>query len=185
MCFKSMIKKVVLPLIAALSIAGSLFPSATVLAEGETVYPDYDESRTGSITLYKYVSNDGKTVVADGTSFSQNSDENLQGVQDATGNYRMLPEKGVEFAYFKIADFIQVNTSSTSHWYVTNLNSNYRSLLADYGINLPSVSAGRYTVDTMTDGLSKMCEATNSTRTGETALKTKGCQHIPPMPPPR
>ena len=53
MRFKSMIKKVVLPLIAALSIAGSLFPSATVLAEGETVYPDYDESRTGSITLYK------------------------------------------------------------------------------------------------------------------------------------
>ena len=171
MRFKSMIKKVVLPLIAAFSIAGSIFPSATVLAEGETVYPDYDESRTGSITLYKYVSNDGKTVVADGTSFSQNSDENLQGVQDATGNYRMLPEKGVEFAYFKIADFIQVNTSSTSHWYVTNLNSNYRSLLADYGINLPSVSAGRYTVDTMTDGLSKMCEATNSTRTGETALR--------------
>ena len=80
--------------------------ASPVMAENETIYPTFDESRTGSITLYKYVSNDGKTVLTDGTSFSKSEEDNFNQIQAATGSYQMLPEKGVEFAYLKVGDSI-------------------------------------------------------------------------------
>lgn len=170
--FTGILKKAIMSAVAVLAIAGSVGPTVTtVSAKGETIYPDYDKNRTGSITLYKYVNNDGVTVKADGTSYSQNTDENLQGVQNATGGYRMLPEKGVQFAYFKIADFIQVDTNTTANWYITNMKSSYRTLLQSYGITMSTVSTDRYKVDVVTDALSRMCKATNGTKTGETALR--------------
>lgn len=170
--FTGILKKAIMSAVAVLAIAGSVGPTVTtVSAKGETIYPDYDKNRTGSITLYKYVNNDGVTVKADGTSYSQNTDENLQGAQNATGGYRMLPEKGVQFAYFKIADFIQVDTNTTANWYITNMKSSYRTLLQSYGITMSTVSTDRYKVDVVTDALSRMCKATNGTKTGETALR--------------
>ena len=60
--------------------------ASPVMAENETIYPTFDESRTGSITLYKYVSNDGKTVLTDGTSFSKSEEDNFNQIQAATGS---------------------------------------------------------------------------------------------------
>lgn len=166
------IKSALLLGLAALTVVGSVLSALTpVLAEGEVVYSDYDASRTGSITLYKYVNNDGTSVVSDGTSYSQLPDENLEGVQNATGSYRMIPEKGVEFAYYKIADFEQVTTNSTAHWYVTDIKDSYKSLLESYGIAIAEVDSNHYEVDDVVDAHALMCKATNGLKTGETALR--------------
>ena len=105
-------------ILSSFCIIGSLIP---VSAKGETIYEDFDKDRKGSITLYKYVSNDNSTVKTDGSSFSNNVDEQLEAIQKATGNYKMLPEKGVEFSYIKIADAEQVNMETKSGFYYTNM----------------------------------------------------------------
>ena len=111
----------------ALFVASSSLVSPTsVLAAtqrpNETVYRDYDENRTGSLTLYKYVSNDGKSIESSGQSLGANSGEQLGAIQNATGSYKMLPEKGVSFAYKKVADYRQINSDSKAKWYITNVD---------------------------------------------------------------
>lgn len=117
-------------ILSSFCIIGSLIP---VSAKGETIYEDFDKDRKGSITLYKYVSNDNSTVKTDGSSFSYNVDEQLEAIQKATGNYKMLPEKGVEFSYIKIADAEQVNLETKSGVYYTNMEADVLDKLVVYG----------------------------------------------------
>lgn len=117
-------------ILSSFCIIGSLIP---VSAKGEAIYEDFDKDRKGSITLYKYVSNDNSTVKTDGSSFSNNVDEQLEAIQKATGNYKMLPEKGVEFSYIKIADAEQVNLETKSGVYYTNMEADVLDKLVVYG----------------------------------------------------
>ena len=115
--------------------------ASPVMAENETIYPTFDESRTGSITLYKYVSNDGKTVLTDGTSFSKSEEDNFNQIQAATGSYQMLPEKGVEFAYLKVGDFEQVSTNYQTEWVVSNIHPYFLTTLENYGQSLTAIGS--------------------------------------------
>ena len=123
-------KKIILGLLSLACIGSSILP---LLAKGEAVYSDYDADRSGSITLYKYVNNDNTTVKTDGSSLANNVDEQLDALQNATGNYKMLPEKGVEFAYIKVADAVQVANNNKSGIYYTNVEADFLDKMITYG----------------------------------------------------
>ena len=166
--------------------------ASPVMAENETIYPTFDESRTGSITLYKYVSNDGKTVLTDGTSFSKSEEDNFNQIQAATGSYQMLPEKGVEFAYLKVGDFEQVSTNYQTEWVVSNIHPYFLTTLENYGQSLtaigsdypvpqsltetggnpePRSTGGNYKLTDVVTAMSNTCKNLGTTKAGETALR--------------
>ena len=109
------INKFLTAITAVFSFAASVSP----VSAKEPVYEEYDSNRKGSITLYKYVSNDGKTIESTGQSLGANSGEQLGAIQNATGSYKMLPEKGVTFMYKHIGNYKQVSTNSETQKYVT------------------------------------------------------------------
>lgn len=176
-------------IISSFCLIGSVIP---VSAKGEAIYEDFDKDRKGSITLYKYVSNDNSTVKTNGSSFSNNVDEQLEAIQKATGNYKMLPEKGVEFSYIKIADAEQVNTSTKSGIYYTNMESDVLDKFITYGglqsaTDTAGIDAGKdatakhYEPDQVVTALSKLNTAifemnvagNTVVGTGETYLRQK------------
>ena len=155
-----------------------------VMAANIPVYGDYDSQRVGSITLYKYVSNDGKSIESTGTPLGTTTDEQLSGIQNATGNYKMIPEKGVKFKYHRIGVYEQINNEKSSGMYVTNLESDFLNLLNQYGITLtPSkyttdeddgktADKKHYDSDKITAAMEKLEKSTNDSATGEEATRT-------------
>ena len=163
--------KVLTALTAAFSFTAAL---TTPVSAKEPVYEDYDATRTGSITLYKYVSNDGKSIDSTGQALAPNSGAQLSAIQNATGSYKMLPEQGVTFMYKHIGDYTQVSTNSESKKYVTNLDQAFIATLNSYGITLSSTIANgetMYVPDDVTSAMEKLCKATNTTATGEEAAR--------------
>ena len=152
---------------SAMTMLGSV---TSVYAANPTVYEEYDETRLGSITLYKYVNNDGVTIESSGISLGESSSEQLEAIQNATGNYHMLPEEGVSFMYYKIGNYKQVSTDTSTQLYVTDLNSDFLTMLTNYGISLNGTSEG-YEADEVSEAMSKLCKATNDTETGEEAAR--------------
>lgn len=123
------IRKTLISIVSLLVAGTAILPT---LAKGETIYPDFDTNRTGSISLYKYVSNDNSTIKTDGSSLAQNVDEQAEALQNATGNYKMIPEQGVEFGYLKLADMEQVSTSTKTGVYYTNFDADVIDKLVNY-----------------------------------------------------
>ena len=161
-------------LVTGLMSASVVISMATPVFASQTVYEDYDETRKGSITLYKYVSNDGKSIESTGASLGANTGEQLEAIQQATGSYKMLPEQGVSFMYKHIGNYKQVSTDSTSKKYVTDLDEAFIAVLNDYSISLTSTSIDgktMYSPDDVTDAMAKLCKATNDTATGEEAAR--------------
>lgn len=154
-----------------------------VQAKTADVYSEFDTSHKGSITLYKYVSNDKGSDTTDGTAYSQNPADQLDDVTDATGNYKMIPEKGVNFAYYKIAELEQIKTNSDTGFYYTNINENYLSLLNQYGVTLTpsatttdrdsgkSASEKHYPTSSLNKTLSELINKVGTDVTGETAIR--------------
>lgn len=152
------------------SVAGSALP----VSASQTVYDDYDADRLGSITLYKYVSNDGKSITSTGSSLASNTDEQLGAIQQATGSYKMLPEQGVTFMYKHIGNYEQIQSSSEVKRYVVDLDNDFVTLLNSYNITLTStIKNGKttYLPDDITAAMAKLCKATNTTATGEEAAR--------------
>lgn len=174
MSIKSKISKFLLGTMSALTMLGSV---TSVYAASPTVYEEYDDTRLGSITLYKYVNNDGVTIESSGIALGNNTAEQLEAIQNATGNYHMLPEKGVTFMYFHIGNYKQVSTDKTTQMYVTDLNSDFLNMLTTYGITLQGTSNG-YESDEVQEAMEKLCKATTTAQTGEEAarqfVKTNG-----------
>jgi fimbrial isopeptide formation D2 family protein len=161
-------------LVTGLMSASVVASMITPVFASQTIYKDYDESRKGSITLYKYVSNDGKSIESTGTSLGANTGEQLGAVQEATGSYKMLPEQGVSFMYKHIGNYKQVSTNSTSKRYVVDLDEAFITVLNDYSISLTSTTIDgetMYSPDDVTDAMSQLCKATNDTATGEEAAR--------------
>lgn len=156
-------------------MSASAFASmVTPVFASQTIYEDYDETRKGSITLYKYVSNDGKSIESTGSSLAANTGEQLGAVQEATGSYKMLPEEGVSFMYKHIGNYKQVSTNSTSKKYITDLDEAFVTVLNNYSISLTSTTIDgkvMYAPDDVTNAMSKLCQATNTTATGEEAAR--------------
>ena len=164
------LKQMILAGLMMFSVAGSAIP----VYAAQTVYDDYDESRLGSITLYKYVSNDGKSITSTGSSLVTNTDEQLGAIQQATGSYKMLPEQGVTFMYKHIGNYKQIQTSSEVKRYVVDLDNGFLDILNTYNITLNSTMADgvtAYLPDDVTTAMSKLCKATNDTATGEEAAR--------------
>lgn len=163
------IRQLLAIVLAAFTICGTGTP---VHAKGETVYPEFSKEQEGSLTLFKYVNNEGGSTTTDGTAFSPNVDENLDGIQNATQNYHMIPEKGVKFSYKKIADFEQVDENASSAMYLVNMDTGFTNLLKRYGITLiPKKGGNKYAVKDTTDALTAVCRAGNSEKTGESAVR--------------
>lgn len=184
--FKKMIHGCGVALGSLVMVISSISPIA---AANTPVYETYDPNKTGSITLYKYISNDGKSVSSTGVPLGTTTDEQLSGIQKATGNYRMLPEKGVKFKYLRIGTYEQINTKKSTGMYVTNLDTDFINLLAQYGITLTSskytadVDNGKktelkhYDSDKITAAMEKLEKSTNDTATGEESTRSYINEH--------
>lgn len=172
MGLKSKLKKFLLTTVSALTFTGVL-SALPVYAANQPVYEDYDETRKGSITLYKYVSNDGKSIDSTGTSLATTTDEQLGAIQKATGNYKMLPEKGVDFMYKRIGGYTQISTNKKAGKYIVDLDQGFLNLLNSYGITLKTktVEGGTgktlYEPTEVTRAMESLCKAAGTTATGE------------------
>lgn len=166
-------KKLKQTLLAGLMMFATAGSTLSVSA-AQTVYDEYDADRKGSITLFKYVSNDGKSIESTGTSLGQNTSEQLGAIQQATGSYRMLPEQGVTFMLKRIGQYEQISDSNSTKRYVRDLDAGFVEMLKDYGITLNSENKNGLTVydaDSVTAATEKLCKATNAAATGEEAAR--------------
>lgn len=124
----------------ASAMAGLMFVPVGVHAEEptySTTSATIDKTRKGSITLYKYVDNNGKTVDADGISYVANAADMLGAVRDQLKDDDIFPEKGVKFRAIKVADIDQVtevteNGINATGTYYTNIDQQFFQLLKDY-----------------------------------------------------
>lgn len=162
------------PVIATVSVlATSISP---VMAAQTIVRDEFDKTLQGSITLYKYVNNDGGSFNSDGTPIANRDDEQLSAIENATGDYRMIPEQNVNFAYLKVGDYEYIQNTDTNEvgMYVTNLDENFIATLTEYGIVLEKagIADNAYDLEDVQKAMTTICKATNSTMTGEEAVRT-------------
>ena len=134
----NLIKKAKSALIAAMAMM--MCSPTGVYAEDvhyETTDAIIDENMTGSISLFKYIDNDGKTVDASGVKYTGNEVDMLSAVRAEVGNSDIFPEKGAHFKAVKIADIDQVtedtkNGISVTGTYYTNIDSGFMTLIRNY-----------------------------------------------------
>lgn len=132
---------------SAFAAALAMFIAAPtgVYAEGvqyETSSATIDTSKKGSITLYKYVDNNGKSVDASGVQFTGNSQDMLAEVRKQVGDNDIFPEAGVKFKTVKIADIEQVTEDTkgdaangsvnATGTYYTNIDKGFWDLVQEY-----------------------------------------------------
>lgn len=171
-------------LIAALAALLAFGSFSAVYAENRTS-DDYNPNETGTITLYKYVNNDGKSTITNGEAFSTNPDEQLDAIEEATGSYNMIPEEGVEFKYLKVADFTQYDDPKTKQTgtYFTNFDNSFLNLFKTYNVALNSAAETatadngkaankkHYTTDSVYKAMENLNKTFNASKTGEEALR--------------
>ena len=96
-----------------------------------------DTTKKGSITLYKYLDNNGKTVDADGISYSGTKEGMLGAIRNLVGDNEILAEKGVKFKAVKVADIEQVTEDTklglnTTGTYYTNIDEGFFKIMNQY-----------------------------------------------------
>ena len=112
------------------------FPTAMtgVHADGTSTI---DTTKKGSITLYKFLDNNGKTVDATGVNgYGTTAQDILAGIRQEVDS-EILPEKGVKFRTIKVADIEQVteDTASglnTTGTYYTNIDEGFFNIMNQY-----------------------------------------------------
>lgn len=104
----------------------------------ERTLPDYDPDETGTITLYKYVNNDGASTTTNGSALAQTPDQQLDAVEQEIGSYNMIPEEGVVFKYLKTGEFEQIDDPENDRTgvYFTHINEHLLSAFAACGVTL-------------------------------------------------
>ena len=143
----------------AMSAMAAIPSATTVFAEDATKTVDnttatIDHSKTGSITLYKFMDNDGKTVSGEGIPYAAKGEDVLAAIRQKVGNNAM-PEKGVKFKIMKAADIEQVTQESTDNdktggtvnttgVYYTNIDPGLFKLFNDYGEGLVAATSTRH-----------------------------------------
>ena len=121
---------------SSLTVFAADDPTSDITVTGGTI----DPKLTGSITLYKYLDNDGKTIDADGmpyTTLGQTSQDMVGIIREKLGNDSIMPEKNSTFKLLKVADIEQVteNTAgklNTTGTYYTNIDSDFFDLMNEY-----------------------------------------------------
>lgn len=96
-----------------------------------------DTTKQGSITLYKYVDNNGTTIDADGISYVDNSADMLAAVRQQLGDDDVFAEAGVKFKALKVADIEQVSETTTNGinvtgTYYTNIDEEFFEIMNKY-----------------------------------------------------
>ena len=122
------------------AMAGLMVVPTGVYAEEptySTTAATIDTTKKGSITLYKYVDNNGNTVDASGISYTADAADMLGAVRDQLGDNDIFAEKGVTFKAIKVADIDQVTEVTTNGInatgaYYTNIDDGFFDLLKDY-----------------------------------------------------
>lgn len=138
-------------LVTGLLAASMCIPTAVSAEEGAGTYVttdsiiDYDQK--GSITLYKYMDNNGNSVDASGVQLTDDKSNMLAAVKEKVGDDDIFPEKGVQFKALKIADIEQITENSNytadaesktadsvsvTGTYYTNIDSEFFSLAETY-----------------------------------------------------
>ena len=96
---------------SSLTVFAADDPTSDITVTGGTI----DPKLTGSITLYKYLDNDGKTIDADGmpyTTLGQTSQDMVGIIREKLGNDSIMPEKNSTFKLLKVADIEQVTENT-------------------------------------------------------------------------
>ena len=128
----------------------------SVSAQTERTAPVIDRTKTGSITLYKYLDNNGKTVDADGVSLATSKEDMLGAVRQTVGDNDIMPEAGVKFKAVKVADIEQVTEDThvgginTTGTYYTNIDQGFFDIMNKYLGEDNALTASTSTV--ITDG---------------------------------
>ena len=102
-----------------------------------TTQATIDKTKKGSITLYKYVDNNGTTVDAEGINYVGSATDMLAAVRQQLGDNDVFAEKGVQFRALKVADIDQVtetteNGISVTGTYYTNIDSEFFKIMNQY-----------------------------------------------------
>lgn len=133
------IKKIAKSTFAA-SLSGLMMIPTGVFAEEPTYSTTssiIDYTKKGSITLYKYLDNNGNTVDASGIQYTKNSEDMIGAVRELLGDDDILPEAGVKFKALKVADIDQVtentrNGISATGTYYTNIDDGFFKIMNEY-----------------------------------------------------
>lgn len=123
-----------------MALAGLMATPTGVYAEEPTyttTNATIDYSKKGSITLYKYVDNNGTTIDADGISYVGNATDMLAAVRQQLGDNDVFAEKGVNFKAVKVADIEQVSETTTNGvnvtgTYYTNIDEGFFDIMNKY-----------------------------------------------------
>lgn len=156
--------------LAAIAMAGTMFLPVGVHAEGELPVVDntsgtIDPARTGSITIYSFLDNDGKSVDANGLPVTNaaGSQDILGLIRDKVGNDSILPEKNSTFKLLKVADIDQVTENAKSGQsitgtYYTNIDQGFFEIMNKYLTNTGNgvMTASKQTM--ATDGRSSAAD---------------------------
>ena len=163
-------------------LLGTFIP---VYADGETVSKEFDATIPGSITIYKYVNNDGSWFDGNGQELNPDEYDQTDAVQGVTGNYRMLPEQGVEFSYLKIADAVTITEDDNAGFYFDNLDAGFLEIIkTDYGIELQPddkyTEEDYYAPYDVTEAMLELIKQpanSNTEHTGETTIREYVKEH--------
>ena len=103
----------------------------------ETSNSIIDQTKKGSITLYKYVDNHGSTINAEGINYVGSAADMLEAVRNQLSDNDVFAEKGVHFKALKVADISQitedtVNGISATGTYYTNIDAELFKIIKDY-----------------------------------------------------
>ena len=153
-----------------------------VMANGESVSETYDGTKKGSITLYKYVSNDYVQIDNKGLALDQINYDQMQAVQNAANNRTMLPEEGVNFKYVRIGSLKDMSSTSQTTAYYTDLDQDFVNLVRnDYKISIPAETKtdddgtkAYYQTDNVLNAMKKLVKAPaagSRTKTGADAVR--------------
>ena len=124
----------------AAALSGVMMVPTGVFADDvtyNTTDSTIDYSQKGSITLYKYLDNNGHTVDASGIQYTGNSADMIGAVRNLLGDPDILPEAGVKFKAIKVADIEQVtedttNGINTTGTYYTNIDEEFFKIMNEY-----------------------------------------------------
>lgn len=142
----------------AIAMAALMVAPTGVLAEEPTYNTSnatIDFNKTGSITLYKYVDNNGKSVDASGVALTSEKENMLGVVRNTLDDSEIFPEAGVKFKAMRVADIDQVTENTTgglsvTGTYYTNIDEGFFDIMNKYLVDGQELVASEST--RVTDG---------------------------------
>lgn len=158
MKIRKMLKSALAVAAAAVMVLGTTVFAADPVVTAATI----DYTKTGTISLYKLVDNDGN--VEDGTT--------LDGQQ--TGR-TALP--GAVFSYLKIADIEQLTVDGTSRVYYKDLSEDFTAICTEAGVTLTGTTISSktyYTAEALNAAMTAIKAADGGEAAFNAKLKTKG-----------